>query len=262
MAKRWTKEEEKFFKKELIDLYVIKNLSLKEVATILSINQSAVFQRLKRLRIDITPEKKKHYRNKRIDLVIPKKYSKELAELIGIMLGDGSLTHFQVVVTLGSKEYSYAEHVRDLMNTIFNVQAKIAVRSTGYNDVYFGSTEVSLWLQEQGLVFNKVKEQVDVPHWVFKDKAYMKACLRGFFDTDGSLYKLRFGSQISFTNYSTPLLHSLRYMLFELQYNPSRLSSHKVYITKKDDILKFFREIQPKNKKHVERFKAIFASVV
>lgn len=262
MAKRWTKIEEENLRKELYKLYVTQNKTIGEIAKLLLIEQSSVHKRLIRLSIPITPEKKKKYLNKRTDIVIPKKQSKELAEIIGILLGDGSLTHFQVVVTLGNKEYTYAEYVKRLMNKVFHADAKIGTRETKYNDVYFGSVEVSSWLQDQGLVFNKVKDQVDIPNWIFYKDSYKKACLRGFFDTDGSVYKIRHGIQLSFTNYSVPLILSLRKMLFELEYTPSRLSSHKIYITRKEEIVRFFKEIQPKNVKHLQRFKTINASVV
>lgn len=262
VARKWTKLEEEKFREELYSLYVSENKSISEIAKILSLEESSVHKRLVRLSIPITPQKKEKYLNRRTDILVPKTYSKDLAEIIGILLGDGSLTHFQVVVTLGNKEYSYAEYVQSLMNKVFHANAKIGIRETRYNDVYFGSVDISKWLQNQGLVFNKVKDQVDVPVWVFSKKSYMSSCLRGFFDTDGSVYKLRHGIQISFTNYSLPLLSSLRKMLFELEYTPSRLSSHKVYLTRKEDIVRFFKEIQPRNKKHLERFKIISASVV
>lgn len=262
MARKWTQKEEKYYYNELHDLYVLKNKTIGEISKILSIEQSSVHKRLVRLSIDTAPETKKHYLNKRTDVRIPKKYSKNLAEIIGILLGDGSLTHFQIVITLGNKEYSYAKHVHDLMNKVFKADAKIGKRKTGYHDVYFGSVDISLWLQNQGLVFNKVKGQVDVSKGIFSDKEYMKMFLRGFFDTDGSVYKIRYGIQISFTNFSLPLLKSLQCMLLRLQYSPSRISSHKVYLTKKEDVQRFFREIQPKNKKHIKRFENINASVV
>lgn len=262
MARKWTQKEEEIYRNELHDLYVVKNKTIGEIAKLLSIEQSSVHKRLMRLSINVSPNTKKHYLNKRTDIRIPKKYSKNLAEIIGILLGDGSLTHFQIVVTLGDKEYSYAEYVKNLMNKVFNADAKIGKRETGYHDVYFGSVDISSWLQEQGLVFNKVKDQVDVPKWIFSNKEYIKMCLRGFFDTDGSVYKIRYGSQISFTNFSVPLLESLQCMLLRLQYSPSRISSHKVYLTKKEDVQRFFREIHPKNKKHIKRFENINASVV
>lgn len=256
MARAWTNEEKRVYKEELERLYLQENKTIKEIGVILNIAPQTVFKRLLMCKIKTVPENKKKYRNIRSDIKLPV-YSKELAEFIGIMLGDGKLSHFQVLVTLGNKEIDYAEHVVNLIEKLFLIKAKVALRATGYRDVYIGSTVVSKWLQDQGLVFNKVKYQVDIPCWVFTKKEYMKACLRGFFDTDGSLYSLRYGYQISFTNYSEPLLTSLRKMLFELQYSPSCISSHKVYLTKKEDIKRFFKEIQPQNSKHSTRYKTI-----
>ncbi len=108
----------------------------------------------------------------------------------------------------------------------------------------------------EGLVFNKVKSQVDVPKWIFSNEEFMKRFLRGFFDTDGSIYKLRYGIQISFKNYSHPLLKSLQKMLSGLGYKPSRISSHSVYVTRVSDVVRFFEEIQPANIKHKKRYDA------
>lgn len=207
--------------------------------------------------IKTIPEHKENYRNIRTDLKIPKHFSKELAEFIGIMLGDGKISHFQTLVTLGNKELHYARYVRDLMEHLFLVRPKILTRATGYHDVCIGSVLLTGWLISQGLVTHKVKYQVDAPEWLFSKKEYMKMCLRGFFDTDGSVYKLLFGIQLSFTNHSVPLLTSLQSMLLRLQYSPSRISSHKVYLTKKEDIERFFREIQPQNSKHCARYRKI-----
>lgn len=82
----------------------------------------------------------------------------------------------------------------------------------------------------------------------------MQSFVRGFFDTDGSVYKLKYGIQISFTNYSKPLLESLQSVLIKLGYNPSRISVNKVYLTQVKDVERFFREICPKNQKHLRRF--------
>ena len=106
---------------------------------------------------------KKNYLKKRNDVKIPNKRSEDLAEFFGIMLGDGHVSHFQVVVSLGNKEEIYAEHVSMLIKKIFKTNAKISLRSTGYRDVYLGSVDITSWLLKQGLVSNKVKSQVDVP---------------------------------------------------------------------------------------------------
>jgi hypothetical protein len=160
-------------------------------------------------------------RLKRLDVPTHPERSRS-AEFFGMMLGDGHLSHFQI-------------------------------------NVYLGSVKATQWLQNEGLVFDKVKSQVDAPTWIFEKESYMKHCLRGFFDTDGSIYELKFGIQISLTNYSIPLLMSLQQMLIALEYNVSAISSHRLYLTKISDVERFFTEIAPQNPKHNERFEKFIA---
>ncbi|MFC1731315.1 LAGLIDADG family homing endonuclease [candidate division KSB1 bacterium] len=255
MGRKWTKKEEGERRGELEGLYVTQNKSIREIGAILSISEKTVFQRMKRLGIKSEPYKKVGYLNKRKDLIIPLHRNGDLAEFFGIMLGDGHISSFQIVVTLGSMEIEYARYVVSLMHKIFNIEPKIGVRKTKHYDVYFGSVELVKWLRQEGLVSNKVVSQVDVPQWVFEKPVYMKRFLRGFFDTDGSIYRLRHGIQIELSNRSKPLLGSLQKMLRSLQYTPSNESCFKVYVTKRREVSRFFKDIQPQNKKHLRRYK-------
>ena len=255
MPLRWSKQQEERHRKQLHALYVKRNLTIAQIGKQLHISEKTVFQRLRRLGIPTSPKSKPNaIALLRTDIAIPKKYTKELAEFIGIMLGDGKLSYFQIVVTLGSKEESYAQYVVARIASIFKVSPKIAIRSTGYRDVYLGSVTLSKWLKGQGLAYNKVLAQVNAPRWIFSRPEYMKRCIRGFFDTDGSVYKLRWGHQISFSNRSAPLLKSIRDMLLLLEYSPSRISGTNLYITKREDVSRFFKEINPQNSKHRVRF--------
>lgn len=254
MPRRWTIKEENEHRKKLRNLYVKQNMTIAEVAEVLGIAEQTVFDRLKRLNIPTTPYLKRNYLNKRTDILIPKKFNADLAEFFGIMLGDGGITHFQVIVTLGNKEKNYVEYVRKLINKIFNVSPKVGVRKKGYRDVYLGSVELTSWLLANGLVHNKVRSQVDIPEWISSDEKYMRKFIRGFFDTDGSVYKIRFGIQISFCNKSEPILESLRKILVNLQFRPSVISSNKIYLTRANDVKNFFEKIQPQNLKHQKRF--------
>jgi len=256
MPAKWSEGQKQERKVELIRLYVKENKTIFEVGETLGIAYQTVFGQLKKLNIRTCPRKKPGYLlTPRKDIVIPRKRSIGLAEFFGIMHGDGNLSHYQCQVTLGTKEASYVRYVQKIMKSLFRVNAKICIRAGGkYQIIYIGSTELTDWLQKEGLVFNKVASQVDVPRWILNNKSYMKAWLKGFFDTDGSIYKLRWGTQIEFTNHSAPLLHSARKMLLCLNYSPSKVSGSKVYITKKDQVKRFFREIKPANSKHVKRY--------
>ena len=255
MARRWTAEEENYHRKQLTKLYVHKNRTINEIGNILRISPKTIYDRLLRLDVPINRTGKTRANNKRPDAHIPSSYSPALAEFFGIMLGDGSLSHFQVIVTLGTKELKYAHYVSILITKIFKITPKIGVRKAGYRDVYIGCVDITNWLFDEGLVSNKVRAQVDVPKWIFLKPAYMRRFVRGFFDTDGSIYKIRFGVQIALINRSYPLLISLQRILKRLGYVTSRISSNKVYITRKEDVKRFFKEIKPKNQKHKKRFK-------
>ncbi|MDC1205482.1 hypothetical protein N8083_01390 [Candidatus Pacebacteria bacterium] len=255
MPRRWSPQEEEAYRKELNKLYLDQNKTIAEIAKILCISEKTVFQRLKRLEVETQPHKKPRYQNKRIDIKLPKGRSAQLAELLGIMFGDGHISHFQVTVTLGNKETKYATYVQHLLKEIFGGKPKISIKKGGYKTVYLGSVDVVVYLRMHNLVSNKVKNQIDAPAWIFTKPTFMESFLRGFFDTDGSIYKIRYGKQINFCNLSIPLLRSLQQMLIRLEYSPSRISCNKIYITKKSDVYRFFKEVQPQNKKHLERYR-------
>lgn len=246
MPKKWTEKEQGKKLRELEKYYVRGGLPIRRVANILHIAEQTVFKRLQYFSIPSNPKFKR-----RQDVRLPQIRTVDLAEFFGVMLGDGHLTHFQISVTLGTKELAYAEYIVDLIKSIFKVKPKIAFRKTGCKDVYLGSVEITGWLMKEGLVYNKGRSQVDIPRWIFRKKEFMRRCIRGLFDTDGSVYKLRWGVQISFTNKSMPMLRSFRKMLRSLGYQPSKITCFTIYVTRKKDVIRFFREIQPKNPKHV-----------
>ena len=71
---------------------------------------------------------------------------------------------------------------------------------------------------------------------------------------NGSVYKLKYGIQISFCNRSLPILKSLQLMLKKLGYTPSSVSLYNIYLTKRKDVKRFFEEIKPSNPKHIDRY--------
>src|SRR3989344_8473434 len=186
MPRAWTPEEKKSYFKILHPLYIKENKTIGEISKLLGIAEPTVYQRLKRLGIKTNPELKKTYLiKKRTDINIPRTHTPELAEFFGIMLGDGKLSKYQIVVNLGDKEMEYAKQVVDLIKNVFGALPKIAIRKTGYKDVYLGSIDLSSWFMKEGLVYNKVLKQVAAPKWIFQNSSFISGFLRGFFDTDG-----------------------------------------------------------------------------
>lgn len=254
MPARWSKEVELNKFNELHDLYVVQNKTIGEIGKILHLAEATVYDRLLRLNIKVNRYNKKRCNNINLITTIPCIHTRSLAEFFGIMLGDGCITPTQVTVTLGNKEFDYVKYVSRLITKLFSVVPKIYRRKSGYYVVSFGSVKVVRWLKLNNLVYNKVQSQVKAPNWIFKKPFLMEGFLKGFFDTDGSVYKLRFGVQLAFTNRSRPLLEDIHNSLVQLNYHPSKISRFQVYVTRKKYVLSFLKHINPANIKHRQRF--------
>lgn len=255
MPARWTEEEEKQKYKELNQLYVVENKTIFEIGKILGVAYQTVYDRLIRLGIPSTPENKPGFLHKR-QVTIPFGYTPELAELTGIILGDGHISpkNGQLFITLNSNlDREFIEFVSELMTVLFSTHVSKLPRRNVTN-ILITSVEMVEFLRKTGLYSsNKVKDQVDVPGWIKSNSKFWGAFLRGFLDTDGSIYKLKFGVQISFTNRSLPLLKTTKGFLVQLGYHPSKISSWHVYLTKRKDLIRYAQEIGFSNQKHFNR---------
>ncbi|MEK7659197.1 MAG: LAGLIDADG family homing endonuclease [Patescibacteria group bacterium] len=258
MPRKWTKEEEDCQHHLLKELYIDKNLTIFQIAEKLGIAYQTVYNRLNRLGIKTVPYLKPNYTNKRTLKNI--RYSKELAEFIGIMCGDGHISKTQVIVNLGSKELDYTKYIKSLFKKLFGEELKSYNTKEGYLILYIGYVELIGFLKKMGLVNNKVKDQVGIPKWIFYDMDYMRGFIKGFFDTDGSVYKLRWGNQISFCNHSLKLLKDTRRALKQLGFSPSRISLYNMYLTRKMELIKFYREIGSNNPRKSNRFKEFISN--
>lgn len=124
-----------------------------------------MYDRLIRLGIPSCRSLKSRFNNQRSDIRLPEQ-SEKLAELFGILLRDGHVFHFQVTVTLGTKELQYALYVRRLIKALFGGVPRVTTSAVGHRTVYLGSTAATRWLLQEGMVRNRVASQVDIPSWI------------------------------------------------------------------------------------------------
>lgn len=192
--------------------------------------------------------------------IIEPKNSIELAEFIGIMLGDGGLTHFQCSIYLNSeidKEFAY--YVKNLMSKLFGITPKIYVhKKHKVCRVSVSSVNLVKYLTSKGLcIGDKVRAQVGVPSWVLLNPEYVKACIRGLIDTDGSLIIHRYRikgkeysyPKISFSNRSEPLLEFVYWGLGQFGLNPKRTYRSEVWLHNQNDVRRYLEIIGVSNYK-------------
>lgn len=131
-----------------------------------------------------------HRKSHRKVVSTPKK-SKELAELLGIIFGDGGITDWQLVISLNSdSDAEYSEYIIKLLKKLFKIE--IAVRKRPNQNtltiVCSGKNLVEFLVRNGSVIGNKVVQQIDVPDWINNNRGYQKLFVRGLVDTDGCLY--------------------------------------------------------------------------
>lgn len=197
--------------------------------------------------------------------------SEKLAELIGIILGDGNINYYKKGKKIGvyqvniagdknlDKEY-HLNYISILFEELFGVKPKekLPKDSNGRHIVVSSKQLVNFFISNGLNHGNKIKNQVTIPSWIKEKDSYLKACLRGLFDTDGSVYKLtnQNSHQICFTNYNNTLLKDVRKGLLSLGIGVSEITKGKdIVITKKSELRKFLNEVGFKNSRHLNKVK-------
>lgn len=196
--------------------------------------------------------------------------SLELAEFYGIMLGDGNLTKikrhkvgiYQIrIVGDSRKDKDYlTNYIKPLIEKLFDIETNLhKVKNKNALNINAFGLRLIEFLENKGFKpGDKIRNQLTIPNWIKENKKYLKACLRGLYDTDGSIYKLTNQNvyQISFRNYNISLLKDVRNGLISLGIAPSQISKgNEITITKRTELRKFLNEVGFHNSKHLDKVK-------
>ena len=115
-------------------------------------------------------------------------------------------------------------------------------------------------ITQYGIIGNKIQNKSTIPKWILENEKFLKACLKGLIDTDGSVFRMSQKDfnllRISFTNFNVELLNDVRLAFIKLGFNPTKIICNKgFFISRKDDIIKYINEIGFSNEKHITRYK-------
>ncbi len=119
---------------------------------------------------------------------LPNLKNKKLVELIGILLGDGSISRNRILITLNKNEIEYAKYISSIFTELFSIVPKIKFRKKENTlDIFiFNKKLVKFFVKKVGLVLAPKRQRVKVP-MRYMNNRLEKFILRGYFDTDGSL---------------------------------------------------------------------------
>ena len=119
------------------------------------------------------------------------KNSKLLSEFMGILIGDGHLSNYQVSITTNSEtDFEHAVYIGKLIKKIFCLESSIKFRKEAKAvNIIVSSVNLVKWLSGMGMpIGNKLVKGISVPNWIKGNDLYEKSFIRGLFDTDGCVY--------------------------------------------------------------------------
>lgn len=196
-------------------------------------------------------------------IIEPSKSSK-VAELIGIILGDGHIDKYQISITLDlTSDLEYAPYVSNLFYGLFGIEAPYTYRnSTNTINIVASSKLLIDYFKKLGLSSgNKIIKNVGIPRWIKDNKYFLRSCLRGLIDTDGCLYadKHVYKSKkykhlcIQFDSHSSNLLKDVYESLMYFDYGVC-LYQGNIKIRRQGDVKKFYKEICFSNPKNLAKY--------
>lgn len=195
---------------------------------------------------------------KNVSLIQP---SVELAEVIGIMPGDGNIYGKQYAVRIcgnAKDDRLYLQkHVKKLFRKVFGVTPK-EYHHKPQNEIilYIYSKFVAKNLIHYGLIAgHKKKNDAKIPRWVIRNKEYNRACVRGLFDTDGTVFRQRGNLKIELASGIPGLQKTFEDAMKRLGFDKkwSKSNSRKVRrygLYSKRDAERFINDVGFNNIKH------------
>lgn len=169
--------------------------------------------------------------------------NKSLAELIGIILGDGNLYKFprteNLRIICNSQEIAYIKHIVELINKIFN-KKPLVMKRKNENATVISIYQCKLSERLRIPAGNKIRNNVGIPLWVTSDEKYMIKCLKGLFETDGCFVedKNNYTQIIEFKNNCRRLREDVYNILLNLGFNP-QLGRNYVRLARRREVYKF-----------------------
>lgn len=190
--------------------------------------------------------------------------SKELAETVGIILGDGGVTDCQLRITLNKetdKEYAY--FVKKLFSNVFKEIPSFCERKNQkVIDLIISGINLIENLGKIGIgKGDKIRRQVDIPEWIWEKLDYQVACIRGLVDTDGGVYFHKHWTKgiqyrnlgLCFTSWSRPLIRSVSIIFKKFNIKHSIDKEKRIYVYSLDEVIKYFCVFGSNNPKHKRR---------
>lgn len=174
--------------------------------------------------------------------------NENLAELIGVVLGDGHIEKFprteRLIISANSKNQGFIDRYSNLVQDIFNKEPTIMKSAIN------GGTRISIYQKHISSRLaiktgSRLNYEIDVPYWIACRKKFILAYLRGLFEAEGSfgVHKATYTHKLSFSNHNKFILGNVYRLLKKIGFSPS-IDRCRVQLSKKNEVYRCMELIQ------------------
>src|SRR3989338_2794915 len=196
-------------------------------------------------------------------IIFPNKVTTELAEEIGVHLGDGCLSKNRnyFSVKTNKKEEGYMLYLFQLYKKIYNLDLRLMRLPSVVGFEVYSKALCEFKNKVLGLTYGKKIHKIEVPKAILdsKNKEIYHALIKGLFDTDGCACIVKKNNKnypvIYIAIKSEKLIKQVGEMLKKLGYLP--YSNNKSCIALNGTVMlkKWIKEINSNNPKNIEKLK-------
>jgi len=165
----------------------------------------------------------------------------DLAELIGVVLGDGYIGKFPrteiLAIFSNLNNLGFIKRYSFLVEKIFNKKASLGKHSGNCTKISIYQKDISKRLNIR--VGPRKNQNIKIPGWILKNKEYLKRYLRGLYEAEGTfcIHKPTYTYKFIFTNRNESLLENVYRALKILGFHPHG-SKYKIQISKREEVYK------------------------
>lgn len=171
----------------------------------------------------------------------PFKRNGDLAELIGVLLGDGNIFRFPrteaLTIASNAKNKGFIKRYSLIIKRIFLKEPVI-------NKPYRGCVRIRLYEKYLSKRLNfpvgsRKSLNLKTPPWISENRDYLIRYLRGLYEAEGSfcVHKPTYTYKLLFSNRNRSLLDNVYRSLKTLGFHPHK-SKYQIQISKKEEVYK------------------------
>ncbi len=202
-------------------------------------------------------------------IVLPETLTENLAEFIGIHIGDGTMLIVNNGYMIGyssnlTTDLEYTNHIKKLIKILFNADSRIEKyyeKNATYLRIY--SKAICMFLNRKfGIPFGKKSKIIDIPRPIANDTILLQSCIRGIFDTDGGVIFQKFNGYsypvVKITTSSEKLANTLIAGLKKFGFHPivfkGKNGINEISVKRKGEFEKWFHIIGSSNPKNLYKY--------